>query len=37
MTKLHWGYKDVFRALRLGFAAKKVWMTSLGLLIGFAG
>lgn len=37
MTKLHWGYKDVFRALRLGFSAKKVWMTSLGLLIGFAG
>ena len=37
MTKLHWGYKDVFRALRLGFSAKKVWMMSLGLLIGFAG
>lgn len=37
MTKLHWGYKDVFRALRLGFAAKKVWMMSLGLLFGFAG
>ena len=37
MTKLHWGYKDVFRALRLGFAAKKVWMMSLGLLCGFAG
>ncbi|HTW92393.1 MAG TPA: hypothetical protein VMH22_11870 [bacterium] len=37
MTKLHWGYKDVFRALRLGFSAKKVWMMSLGLLIGIAG
>ena len=37
MTKLHWGYKDVFRALRLGFSAKKVWMMSLGLLFGFAG
>lgn len=37
MTKLHWGYKDVFRALRLGFSAKKVWMMSLGLLVGFAG
>ncbi len=37
MTKLHWSYKDVFRALRLGFSAKKVWMMSLGLLVGFAG
>ncbi len=37
MTKLHWSYKDVFRALRLGFSAKKVWMVSLGLLFGFAG
>ena len=37
MTKLHWSYKDVFRALRLGFSAKKVWMMSLGLLLGFAG
>jgi len=37
MTKLHWSYKDVFRALRLGFSAKKVWMVSLGLLVGFAG
>jgi len=37
MTKLHWSYKDIFRALRLGFSAKKVWMMSLGLLVGFAG
>jgi hypothetical protein len=37
MTKLHWSYKDVFRALRLGFSAKKVWMMSLGLLVGFTG
>jgi hypothetical protein len=37
MTKLHWSYKDVFRALRLGFSAKKVWMMSLGLLFGFTG
>jgi hypothetical protein len=34
MTKLHFSYKDVFRALRLGFSAKKVWMMSLGLLVG---
>jgi hypothetical protein len=37
MTKLHWNYKDIFRALRLGFSAKKVGMMSLGLLFGFAG
>jgi len=37
MTKLHWNYRDVFRALRLGFSAKKVGMMSLGLLIGVAG
>lgn len=37
MTKLHFNYKDTFRALRLGFSAKKIWMTSLGLLFGFAG
>jgi len=37
MTKLHWSYKDIFRALRLGFSAKKIWMMSLGLLVGFAG
>jgi hypothetical protein len=37
MTKLHWSYKDIFRAMRLGFSAKKVWMVSLGLLVGFAG
>jgi hypothetical protein len=37
MTKLHFNYKDTFRALRLGFSAKKIWMMSLGLLVGFAG
>lgn len=37
MTKLHFSYKDVFRALRLGFSAKKIWMMSLGLLFGFTG
>jgi hypothetical protein len=37
MTKLHFNYKDTFRALRLGFSAKKVWMMSLGLLVGFSG
>ncbi|MEO0078428.1 MAG: hypothetical protein ABIK86_05460, partial [candidate division WOR-3 bacterium] len=37
MSKLHFGYKDMFRALRLGFSAKKIWMMSLGLLVGLAG
>jgi len=37
MTKLHFNYKDIFRALRLGFSAKKVWMMFLGLLFSFAG
>lgn len=37
MGGLHFNYKDVFRALRLGFSAKKVGMLTLGLLIGFAG
>ncbi|MEO0080821.1 MAG: hypothetical protein ABIL25_00815 [candidate division WOR-3 bacterium] len=37
MTKLHFNYKDVFRSLRLGFSAKKIWMMFIGLLVGFAG
>ncbi|MBM3314316.1 hypothetical protein FJY71_00540 [candidate division WOR-3 bacterium] len=37
MTKLHMNFKDLFRSLRLGFSAKKVWMTCIGLLFGLAG
>jgi len=37
MTGLHFNYKDIFRALRLGFSAKKVGMGMLGLLFGLAG
>jgi hypothetical protein len=37
MSGLHFNYKDIFRALRLGFSAKKVGMLVLGLLFGFAG
>ena len=37
MTRLHFNYKDIFRSLRLGFSAKKIWMMFMGLLIGFAG
>ncbi len=37
MSELHFNYKDIFRALRLGFSAKKVGMAMLGLLFGLAG
>lgn len=37
MTNLHFNYKDVFRAGRLGFSAKKMWVVFLGLLIAFIG
>lgn len=37
MVQLHFNYKDVFRACRLGFSAKKIWVQFLGLLAGAAG
>lgn len=37
MTKLHFNYKDIFRAFRLGFSAKKVWVGFQGLLFGWLG
>ncbi|MCK4249965.1 hypothetical protein KAX97_00845 [candidate division WOR-3 bacterium] len=37
VTNLHFNYKDVFRAGRLGFSAKKIWMAFLGFLIAFIG
>ncbi|KPJ48819.1 hypothetical protein AMJ40_06825 [candidate division TA06 bacterium DG_26] len=37
MIKLHYNFKDVFRAARLGFSAKKMWIQFLGLLIGVLG
>ncbi|HID32017.1 MAG TPA: hypothetical protein EYP24_01390, partial [bacterium (Candidatus Stahlbacteria)] len=37
MVKLHFNYKDVFRAARLGFSAKKIWMQIIGFVIGFLG
>lgn len=37
MTNLHFNYKDVFRAGRLGFSAKKIWVTFVGFLIAFIG
>ena len=37
MTKLHYNFKDVFRAARFGFSAKKMWVQFLGLLVGVVG
>ncbi|NLI97899.1 hypothetical protein GX441_04480 [bacterium] len=37
MTKLHFNYKDLFRAFRLGFSAKKIWVGFVGLLFGWLG
>jgi hypothetical protein len=37
VTNLHFNYKDVFRAGRLGFSAKKIWVAFLGLLIAYIG
>jgi hypothetical protein len=37
VTNLHFNYKDVFRAGRIGFSAKKMWVAFLGMLIAFIG
>lgn len=37
MTNLHFNFKDVFRAARLGFSAKKIWITFIGFLYAFIG
>lgn len=37
MTSLHFNYKDIFRAGRLGFSAKKIWMTFAGFLVAYIG
>ncbi|MGB9721289.1 MAG: hypothetical protein ACPL28_07425 [bacterium] len=37
MTNLHFNFKDVFRAGRLGFSAKKMWISFIGLLISSVG
>jgi hypothetical protein len=34
MVKMHFNFKDVFRAPRLAFAAKKIWIHFLGLVLG---
>lgn len=35
MLKLYFDYRDVFRAARLGFSPKKMWVMFCGLLLGF--
>lgn len=37
MTTMHFNYKDLFRACRLGFSAKRIWMQFVGLVIGGVG
>lgn len=37
MTNLHFNFKDVFRAGRLGFSAKKMWISFLGLVVSGIG
>ena len=37
MTQLHNNYKDIFRALRLGFSAKKIAMMIWGYIIAMVG
>ena len=37
MISLHWNYKDIFRACRLGLSAKKIWMQIIGLVAGGVG
>jgi len=37
VINLHFNFKDVFRAGRLGFSAKKMWVVFVGLLVAFIG
>lgn len=37
MTQLHFNYKDVFRACRLGFSAKKMWVQFVGYFVALIG
>ncbi|GEM_PF-249095 len=37
MTKLHFNFKDMFRAFRLGFSAKKIWAAFVGLFFAWLG
>ena len=35
-VKLHFNFKDVFRAPRFGLSAKKIWISLVGLVVGLA-
>ncbi len=37
MTQLHFNVKDVFRAIRLGFSVKKIWVHAVGFAVGAGG
>lgn len=37
MMTLHWNFKDLFRACRLGLSAKKIWMQMVGVIVGGIG
>ena len=37
MVTMHWNYKDLFRACRIGFSAKKIWVQFIGFVLGGAG
>lgn len=37
MVKLHFNFKDIFRAPRLAFSPKKIWIQFLGFLFGWLG
>lgn len=37
MTKLHFNCRDLLRAARLGWSGKKMWISFIGILIGYVG
>ena len=37
MTKLYFNSRDLLRAVRLGWSGKKMWISFLGILIGYVG
>ena len=37
MTTLHFNFKDVFRAPKMAFSPKKMWVQFLGFLVGWLG
>jgi hypothetical protein len=35
MKAMHFNFKDLFRAPRLGFSLQRIWINGLGLLAGY--